>query len=521
MTAFESKDTPTPKRVKCEGDSEVQTTFTTSKGGSDTDNVASFCDAFVNQNAFTTTLSSETVLAQNLQGEVTAQVHPKPYSVGVLEPLFPDALLFQVRQELKSLPFEHKSNDLYEFYQSRDIASSAAFYNLRGLTQLKNVIYSAQFVQFMENMTGIKLNHHTVDLSAHRYPPGGYLLCHDDDIRQGQEGRRIAFILYLVDSDWTAEVDGGALDLFDKDAKDQPGQIVHGIVPRWNRFAFFAVGETSYHQVAEVIGKNERVSISGWFHGLLPQTKPLSSDLLIPRSLGPTPIPLDQFITPEYLRTDNIHVLQESFLDESTMELCNFLIPKVYQQLLQGLVTLSQTKNMVGPANVMRYIRHDHQLDNVTPEHPLHTAQVLQRVFASTEFATLLSQYTGLDSFITCTSEWRSFGPGHYTLLHDSAIEPEGVDVVFSCPLPWQPPQSVTNAQDNDASTPNEPSSWDNSWQGGMHYVADEQTLLTVTPASNTLTVVFRDEGTLRFVKYVNHRTQMTRTELSQTFFET
>ena len=30
------------------------------------------------------------------------------------------------------------------------------------------------------------------------------LLCHDDEL----EGRRIAFILYLVDPDWTAE-DGG------------------------------------------------------------------------------------------------------------------------------------------------------------------------------------------------------------------------------------------------------------------------------------------------------------------------
>lgn len=43
------------------------------------------------------------------------------------------------------------------------------------------------------------------------------LLCHDDHIEE--EERRIAFILYLVDKDWTEE-DGGHLDLFGKDGTD-------------------------------------------------------------------------------------------------------------------------------------------------------------------------------------------------------------------------------------------------------------------------------------------------------------
>ena len=38
------------------------------------------------------------------------------------------------------------------------------------------------------------------------------LLCHDDEL----EGRRIAFIYYLVPHSWQA-ADGGALQLFDKD----------------------------------------------------------------------------------------------------------------------------------------------------------------------------------------------------------------------------------------------------------------------------------------------------------------
>lgn len=42
------------------------------------------------------------------------------------------------------------------------------------------------------------------------------LLCHDDEL----EGRRIAFILYLVPSSWSKK-DGGTLDLFNLDGELQ------------------------------------------------------------------------------------------------------------------------------------------------------------------------------------------------------------------------------------------------------------------------------------------------------------
>jgi Rps23 Pro-64 3,4-dihydroxylase Tpa1-like proline 4-hydroxylase len=45
-----------------------------------------------------------------------------------------------------------------------------------------------------------------------------YLLCHDDDIHGTVEGRRIAFIYYLVPENWT-DTDGGTLDLFATDGK--------------------------------------------------------------------------------------------------------------------------------------------------------------------------------------------------------------------------------------------------------------------------------------------------------------
>ena len=57
-------------------------------------------------------------------------------------------------------------------------------------------------------MTGIELNDRLALFHA-KYSRGDYLLCHDDEL----EGRRIAFILYLVPEDW-GPADGGGLQLF-------------------------------------------------------------------------------------------------------------------------------------------------------------------------------------------------------------------------------------------------------------------------------------------------------------------
>jgi Rps23 Pro-64 3,4-dihydroxylase Tpa1-like proline 4-hydroxylase len=59
--------------------------------------------------------------------------------------------------------------------------------------------------------TGLKVNlmmsalhqelNDTIDMSCARYIDGSTLLCHDDEL----EGRRIAYILYLVPKDWKEE----------------------------------------------------------------------------------------------------------------------------------------------------------------------------------------------------------------------------------------------------------------------------------------------------------------------------
>ena len=69
-------------------------------------------------------------------------------------------------------------------------------------------------------MTSIDLKSDKIDMTSSKYKQTDYLLCHDDDIHGDKEGRRIAFVYYLVPSDWSS-VDGGQLDLFKINGKNK------------------------------------------------------------------------------------------------------------------------------------------------------------------------------------------------------------------------------------------------------------------------------------------------------------
>ena len=117
------------------------------------------------------------------------------------------------------------------------------------------------------------------------YDAADTLLCHDDQL----EGRRVAFIYYLVPPTWSEE-DGGTLDLYSTDgssihhapsssgpshhfpslpaASQQPDEVVQSLLPKWNSFVFFEVSPVSFHRVSEVMSASQtRLSVAGWYHG--------------------------------------------------------------------------------------------------------------------------------------------------------------------------------------------------------------------------------------------------------------
>ncbi|ORY05862.1 hypothetical protein K493DRAFT_344792 [Basidiobolus meristosporus CBS 931.73] len=408
-----------------------------------------------------------------------------PFRAGALSDVFDPDFLKEVKKELLNEVFYHKSNDLYEFYQSEDLKLTKKPY----LSALRSAIFSPEFVNLMTRLTGIKLNS-TIDLAGQRYSDKSFLLCHDDDVRNENEGRRIAFIIYLVPEDWCKE-DGGLLSLYSTDMQDQPAEVIHSIIPKWNSVAFFQVGTTSFHEVTEILtASKDRVSITGWFHGSVDDNAEIP--LLEYQLLKPEPSQsIEAWINPRYLNEDASKQISDIFLEQSSVELQKFLRPEVYDEVLKALSDASWSRS-VGPAHARRYRRID--FDN-TPRAAL--LQSLQTFLQSKEFSQFICKLTNLE-LIHVSCETRAFGKSEYTMCNDQALEREGLDVVLSL-------------IDNE---------WNEEWGGATHYVAEDENLLTLWPTKNTLSLVLRDEGTMRFVRYINHHAQMERREMSLIFTE-
>ena len=99
-----------------------------------------------------------------------------------------------------------------------------------------------------------------IDMAAYVYAQGDFLLPHDDRVA----GRRVAYSLHLTRG--LREEDGGALELFSS-RENIAGSVVKRIVPEFNSLVLFRVSSRSWHQVAEVIGDVQRLTVTGWYHG--------------------------------------------------------------------------------------------------------------------------------------------------------------------------------------------------------------------------------------------------------------
>jgi hypothetical protein len=99
----------------------------------------------------------------------------------------------------------------------------------------------------------------------------------------------------------------------------------------------------------------------------------------------------------------------------------------------------------------------------------------LEAFLSSREFTNFLNEVTGLD-IVSSRVETRRFGHSDYTLAYDGdpEVKEEGLDAVL-CLLPPR-------------------TKWYTGWGGSSHYLleGEKDELLTVMPADNTLSLVFR-----------------------------
>ncbi|XP_072488390.1 prolyl 3-hydroxylase OGFOD1 isoform X1 [Notamacropus eugenii] len=438
-----------------------------------------------------------------------------------------------LQKELLDLDFHEKCNDLYKFKQSDDLKNRDELH----ISALRKILFE-DFRRWLSDIAKIDLES-TIDIFCAKYEYTDILLCHDDEL----EGRRIAFILYLVPP-WDKSL-GGTLDLYSTDEHFQPKQIVKSLVPSWNTLVFFEVSPVSYHQVSEVLSEGKcRLSISGWFHGP-PQTRPSSYvEPLLP--LSPH-IPRDseilyEWINPIYMDVDSQAQIQEEFEERSEILLKEFFKSEKYKEICEALEKEDLEWSQRGPPNKRFYeTAEEEKLPDVLRD--------CMELFRSEALFLLLSNFTGLklhflvlsdeddeehaednekeskkishvsskpencqeasghtsqqnkmetalepekekaknkSSVPKCIGELRHWKNGHYTLVHDTKNTEFALDLLFYCGC----------------------KGWKTEYGGFTSYIAkgEDEELLTVTPEENSLALVYRDRETVKFVKHINHQ---------------
>uniref|UniRef100_A0A8C9F3F2 Prolyl 4-hydroxylase alpha subunit domain-containing protein n=1 Tax=Pavo cristatus TaxID=9049 RepID=A0A8C9F3F2_PAVCR len=165
-------------------------------------------------------------------------VEQVPFRHGVLRGLLASpAFAAALGDELLCLGFRERRNDLLSLRQSEELGARPEPH----VSALRRAL-SGTLRVWLEAVTHIELEP-SIDISCAKYESTDVLLCHDDEL----EGRRIAFILYLVPP-WEKS-DGGTLDLFSTDEHFQPQQIMKSLMPSWNTLVFFEVSPVSFHQM--------------------------------------------------------------------------------------------------------------------------------------------------------------------------------------------------------------------------------------------------------------------------------
>uniref|UniRef100_A0A8C0DMM4 2-oxoglutarate and iron dependent oxygenase domain containing 1 n=1 Tax=Balaenoptera musculus TaxID=9771 RepID=A0A8C0DMM4_BALMU len=399
-----------------------------------------------------------------------------------------------LQKELLNLDFHEKYNDLYKFQQSDDLKKRREPH----ICALRKILFE-HFRAWLSDISKIDLES-TIDVSCAKYEFSDALLCHDDEL----EGRRIAFILYLVPP-WDRSL-GGTLDLYNVDEHFQPKQIVKSLIPSWNTLVFFEVSPVSFHQ-----------------HEIL-----------------------YDWINPTYLDMEYQVQIQEEFEESSEILLKEFLKPEKFAEVCEALEKGDVEWSSRGPPNKRFYEKaEESKLPDILKD--------CMALFRSEAVFLLLSNFTGLklhflapsegeledkkegeaasaaddteegpsrssepesrraaissssqqsneqtdpepeendakkeSSVPTCQGELRHWKTGHYTLIHDNSKTEFALDLLLYCGC----------------------EGWEPEYGGFTSYIAkgEDEELLTVNPENNSLALVYRDRETLKFVKHINHR---------------
>lgn len=401
--------------------------------------------------------------------------------------------------EMEGMEWTRKQMDLYEFYQTTDLANVTS----PALSSFYRFL-NTEVVDWMQQLTGMKFM--KISASCSMYNCGDFLLTHDDLLSD----RMIAFVFYLSPWEGTKKWKksmGGALELFETDEDGQPRfPVAEKIRPSNNQFVFFKVEKKSYHQVGEVRTKDyPRLTINGWFHGYQDNddfdadaVKVKKPNISIFNPPIETPDRLKELIRKTYLKDSIKSSIQKQIEVNSETALGEFLIAEVHAEVSNDLQHKKLKWITKGPSNQQNY----ESLDTESvPENS--KLKSLLALVASKVMFKLLYEYTELDLHGAkakkpkCSVEVRRMKGGSYILLSDpSTYNDDTLDLILYF-------GSNENVGVITYLTP-EDDATETSSEGEV-----EPVLLTIYPQNNFLNIVYRSSGTAKITKYCSKSTIM------------
>lgn len=425
-----------------------------------------------------------------------------PFQVSTVDNfLADDSAIQSLVEEMETMVWTRKQMDLYEFYQTTDLANIKT----HCLAQFYKLI-NTDVRRWMEQLTGMKFK--KISASCSMYTCGDFLLTHDDLLSD----RLIAFVYYLSPWEHTntwIESMGGALELFQTDEDSQPKfPVAKKIFPANNRFVFFKVEKKSFHQVGEVLTKDyPRLTINGWFHGFKDNAD-FDADamkLKIPNLLNfkrpfETIYKLKSYITKTYLMPSIKKSIQKQIEENSETALGEFLITELHEKICKELHEQEFVWTKVGPSNQQNY---DRLCLAQLPEDC--KTRTLVELMSSKEMFKLLHEYTELDLHGAkarkpkCSVEIQRWKGGSYTLIGGpSTYNNDTLDLILYF-------GNNDNVGVITYLTPEEDSSESVATPEEEH----DSVLLTIQPQNNFLNIVYRSQGTTKFTKYCSKSSDM------------
>lgn len=252
---------------------------------------------------------------------------------------------------------------------------------------------------------------------------------------------------------------------------------------------------------------------------------------------------LSKYLQSAYLTPLAIKDMRERFQEDSSIQLRNFFQESVIQCLRPAMEDedsnrltiddpgfyqqgLSESWKLQGPTHMQRLaVYRDRGKRNGGGDSVGELLQGLRtNVLESEAFRHYLAQITNLGLPLGYRGEIRRFLPGRdYTVAHYGVLTEKSVLDATMCFVAGRG-SDVPTDEDEQTNGQQEPDEADIAWQlgdaGGFEcyieadddkgeaadeYSADDDTpLLSVSACNNTLSLVFRDPGTMRFVKYVS-----------------